>query len=99
MFGSKRVLVKQEKGKIAIRVGGGYMSIDEFLAIYTPIELDKLESLQSDQRPTRDRFVQKLLESFQDTKPKYKSYTGLMRKRLSPSPVFKNKKGDFAKSN
>ena len=38
-FGSKRVNVRIEKGKILIRVGGGYMSIDEFLDQHTPIEL------------------------------------------------------------
>ena len=30
-FGSKRVNVRIEKGKIKIRVGGGFLSIDEFL--------------------------------------------------------------------
>jgi len=31
MFGSKRVAVKVEQSNIKIRVGGGYLSIDEFL--------------------------------------------------------------------
>ena len=30
-FGSRRVMVKVERGKIMIKVGGGYLSIDEFL--------------------------------------------------------------------
>ena len=30
-FGTKKVNVRVEKNKIQIRVGGGYMSIDEFL--------------------------------------------------------------------
>ena len=30
-FGSKRINVRVEKGRIKIRVGGGYLSIDEFL--------------------------------------------------------------------
>jgi len=30
-FGSKRVTVRVDKNKINIRVGGGYLSIDEFL--------------------------------------------------------------------
>ena len=30
-FGTKKVTVRVEKNKIQIRVGGGYMSIDEFL--------------------------------------------------------------------
>ncbi len=42
-FGSKRVAVKVDKDKINIRVGGGYLSIDEFLDQYTPAELEKLE--------------------------------------------------------
>ena len=41
-FGSKRVLVKVDKDKIIIRVGGGYLSIDEFLDQYTPAEFEKL---------------------------------------------------------
>ena len=35
--------VRVDKGKINIRVGGGYLSIDEFLDQYTPAELEKLE--------------------------------------------------------
>ena len=31
-FGSKRVHVKVDKDRISVRVGGGYLSIDEFLA-------------------------------------------------------------------
>jgi len=30
-FGSKRVAVKVDKDKISIRVGGGHLSIDEFI--------------------------------------------------------------------
>ena len=42
-FGTKRVAVRVDKDKINIRVGGGYLSIDEFLDQYTPGELEKLE--------------------------------------------------------
>lgn len=36
--------VKVEKGnQIKVRVGGGYMSIDDFLELYTDIEVDKIE--------------------------------------------------------
>lgn len=38
-FGSKRVYVKVEKGgKILVRVGGGYMNIQEFIEKFTPEE-------------------------------------------------------------
>jgi len=42
-FGQKRVAIKVEKDRINVRVGGGYLSIDEFLDQYTPLELEKLE--------------------------------------------------------
>ena len=42
-FGTKRVYVKVEKDKIIIRVGGGFLTIDEFLDVYTPLEIEKLE--------------------------------------------------------
>lgn len=40
-FGSKKVCIRVEQGKIIIRVGGGYMQIEEFLEQYTTIELEK----------------------------------------------------------
>ena len=42
-FGSKKVTVSVEKNKIQIRVGGGFLSIDEFLDQHTPVELEKIE--------------------------------------------------------
>ena len=42
-FGSKRINVRVDKDKINIRVGGGFLSIDEFLDQYTPGEMDKLD--------------------------------------------------------
>ena len=42
-FGSRKIYVRVEKDRIIIRVGGGYLTIDEFLDIYTPIELERIE--------------------------------------------------------
>ena len=42
-FGTKRINVRMEKDRILIRVGGGYLSIDEFLDQHTAVELEKLE--------------------------------------------------------
>lgn len=42
-FGTKKVYVRVDHDKINIRVGGGFLSIDEFLDQYTPAELQKLE--------------------------------------------------------
>jgi len=43
LFGTRKIYVRVEQGKIIIRVGGGYLTIDEFLDIYTPVELERLE--------------------------------------------------------
>lgn len=54
-FGTKRIEVRVAQNKITVRVGGGYMGIDEFLDQYTPIELEKLE-----RRDPLKRFAEKL---------------------------------------
>ena len=42
-FGSRRVHIKIEKGnKIMVRVGGGYMSINSFVNIFTESEVSKI---------------------------------------------------------
>ena len=41
MFGSKKILAKIVNGKLVVRVGGGYMSVDEFIEQYGEMELMK----------------------------------------------------------
>ena len=60
-FGTKRVWVRVEKDKINIRVGGGFLSIDEFLDQYTPAELEKLERNNPMKKFTEKVAVQKTL--------------------------------------
>jgi hypothetical protein len=42
MFGSKKIFAKIMNDKLVIRVGGGFMLIDEFLATYGQQEYEKL---------------------------------------------------------
>jgi hypothetical protein len=42
-FGSKSICIMVENDNIQVRVGGGYLSIDEFIDQYAGIELEKLE--------------------------------------------------------
>ena len=60
-FGTKRVCVRVDKDKINIRVGGGYLSLDEFLDIYTPQELEKLERKDPMKKFSEKVAVQKTL--------------------------------------
>ena len=62
-FGSKRVMVKVERDKIQIKVGGGFLSIDEFIDQYTPVELEKLERRDPLRRFTERVAVQKTIAS------------------------------------
>ena len=57
-FGSKKVNVRVNQNKIQIRVGGGYLGIDEFLDQHTPIELEKIE-----RRDPLKRFSEKVAMS------------------------------------
>ena len=41
-FGTKKIYIKIENDKIFIRVGGGFLTLDEFLRIHVPIELEKM---------------------------------------------------------
>ena len=42
-FGQRRVYIKIEKGeKILVRVGGGYMGIEEFIRTYSAEEVEKI---------------------------------------------------------
>lgn len=44
MFGSRQIIAKIVNNKLMIRVGGGFMTIDEFITQYGPIELIKYQS-------------------------------------------------------
>ena len=59
VFGSKKIAVKVEYNNIKIRVGGGYLSIEEFLDQYTAVELEKLERKDPVKRFTEKVAVQK----------------------------------------
>lgn len=60
-FGTKRVNIRVENNKICVRVGGGYLSIDEFLDQYTQTECEKL-ARQDPLKKISDKiyFLQKL---------------------------------------
>ena len=61
-YGSKRINVRVENGKILIRVGGGYLGIDEFLDQHQPVELEKLERKDPLKRFSEKIIVHKTLQ-------------------------------------
>ena len=61
-FGSRRVGIKVDKDRISVRVGGGYLSIDEFLDQYTPVELERLERRDPLKRFSEKVAIQKTIQ-------------------------------------
>lgn len=49
MFGTKKIYAKILNGKLVIRVGGGYMGIEEFIATHQDAELARLAKMSPDQ--------------------------------------------------
>ena len=45
MFGTKKIFAKIMQGKLVIRVGGGYMSVEEFIRTYADFEVQKVQQL------------------------------------------------------
>lgn len=43
MFGTKKIYAKIMNGKLLVRVGGGFMGIDEFIHTYVDTEQQKLK--------------------------------------------------------
>jgi hypothetical protein len=43
LFGTKKIFAKIMNGKLVIRVGGGFMIIEEFITAYSDQELTKIQ--------------------------------------------------------
>ena len=46
LFGTKKIYAKIMNGKLVIRVGGGFMIIEEFIAAYADSEMKKMANLE-----------------------------------------------------
>ena len=47
MFGTRKIYAKIINGRLVIRVGGGYMNIEEFVAHHAQQELIKMQLAQT----------------------------------------------------
>jgi hypothetical protein len=60
-FGQRRVYVKVEKGgQIYVRIGGGFMNIDDFINQFTDNELEKIQRKDVVQKFQQKLTVQKI---------------------------------------
>lgn len=54
IFGTRKIYAKILNGKLVIRVGGGYMIIEEFINTYAEQELTKLNKIKEQQEMLED---------------------------------------------
>lgn len=56
IFGTRKIYAKILNGKLVIRVGGGYMVIEEFISTYAEQELNKMNKIneRTDEEDTGD---------------------------------------------
>ena len=100
-FGSRRVMVKVEREKIQIKVGGGFLSIDEFLDQYTPVELEKLERKDPLKRFNERVAVQKTINDRMgvETSPVRRQDSPTNKRMPSPAKKTPSAKTRTSKSN
>ena len=79
-------MVKIEKDNIKIRVGGGFLSLDEFLDQYTPAELEKLERKDPLRRMTDRIAIQKTIQGRMTDSPTASSPGNVSPQRGNRSP-------------
>lgn len=56
LFGTRKIYAKILNGKLVIRVGGGYMVIEEFISTYAEKELIKMETLNGREQLKDEQF-------------------------------------------
>ena len=91
LFGTRKIYAKILNGRLVIRVGGGYMVIDEFIENYAEVELKKMEARRakgldpvpdlSDMSPSNRSFG-----SPRQTSPKGSPQSRTMKARDGGSP-------------
>jgi hypothetical protein len=47
LFGTRKIYAKVMNGRLVIRVGGGYMIIDEFISTYAEVEVSKMRAREA----------------------------------------------------
>ena len=77
MFGTKKIFAKILSNKLVVRVGGGFMGIDEFINTYGESEMTKIQRFSSEKiaelhTPTAQLLQQQNTLRMRDGSPKQK---------------------------
>jgi hypothetical protein len=90
MFGSKKIFAKIMNGKLVIRVGGGFMVIEEFIATYADLEIRKLQNMEGGQDDASNGAMSGKNKGYSSNRKSPRSGSGAMS--YSPRNDFNYKK-------
>jgi hypothetical protein len=92
LFGTRKIFAKIMNGRLVVRVGGGYMIIDEFLATYADMELIRIEKMMRNEDVSVYEELKVYLkyksenpEAFKKVDPKKRTIVGSPKERMKAS--------------
>ena len=107
VFGTRKILINYERNKLTVKVGGGFLPIEEFINAYSDIELEKFIAKCKELSPKAKKFLGKwvggLVENCEDSKKikekiihaaeehKYSISYAIVSPERSPSPIRKSR--------
>lgn len=53
LFGTKKIFAKILNGQLVVRVGGGYMVVDEFIRTYAEAEQERMKQNRGSERNSK----------------------------------------------
>ena len=65
-FGTKKILINYERMKLTVKVGGGFLPIEEFINAYSDVEVEKFMSKCQELSPKTKRFLGKWVAGLVD---------------------------------
>ena len=90
LFGTKKIFAKIMNGRLVVRVGGGYMVIDEFLATYSDMELIRINKMMSNEGVEVYEEL-KVYKKYKDENPEAFKCIDPRRRTIIKSPTSKPK--------
>jgi hypothetical protein len=86
LFGTKKIYAKILNGKLVIRVGGGFMIIEEFIATYADTEMNKISKMSDEQLIALSADSQAMAQGFINPNARLSMYRSSdVGKRKSPN--------------
>ena len=59
LYGTRKILIRLERNKLLVKVGGGFLNIEDFIEKYTDVELDKINNREYEASPKTKKFLSK----------------------------------------